>query len=642
LRVWELKMVSAVEIGDNNTDSEVDEVIKNCLVPKAPQSFFLYAGAGSGKTYSLVKALEGFNFSYGERQRRLGKNVAVITYTNAACDEIIERVKGDSLFHISTIHSFCWRQIKSFNDDIRKWVQAELPSEIELLEIQEAKGRAGTKASITRQRSIANKRERLDWLSCRREFTYSPNGDNIGKASLSHAEVLQICSYFLLKKPSFGQMVVSKYPFLLIDESQDTNKQLVEAFFELEKKHQGRFGLGLIGDMMQRIYGDGKSDLGKDLPDHWCTPVKKLNRRSPSRIIALANDIRSETDEQKQCVLQDKQDKGEGFVRLYIASTNLENKPAFESEIREEMAVHTGDELWRDQKEVKHLMLEHMMAASRMGFPEMYSTLRSSKRLTTGLNSGDLPAVRLFSEYVLPLYHLEKAGKKHGVMNHLRRSKSPLLHPDFLKTPSLVDAPLLPLKEAITSLVALIDEKPDVSFQEVLLCVSASNLFSLPQSLFPFAENIEAIDEADETDETDETDEKVSSLDAIRNFLQTPYNQIESYRDYVAGEGAFDTHQGVKGREFKRVLVVMDDEEAGGFLFSYEKLFEVKSPTKNDIDKLAKGEETGVDRTRRLFYVTCTRAEDSLALVAYSNNPELLKQNVINKGWFNEGEIVVR
>ena len=109
-----------------------------------------------------------------------------------------------------------------------------------------------------------------------------------------------------------------------------------------------------------------------------------------------------------------------------------------------------------------------------------------------------------------------------------------------------------------------------------------------------------------------------------------------------AGEGAFDTHQGVKGREFKRVLVVMDDEEAGGFLFSYEKLFEVKSPTKNDIDKLAKGEETGVDRTRRLFYVTCTRAEDSLALVAYSNNPELLKQNVINKGWFNEGEIVVR
>lgn len=628
-----MKMVSAVEIGDNNTDSAVDEVIRNCLTPEAPQSFFLYAGAGSGKTYSLVKALEDFNVAYGESQRRLGKKVAVITYTNAACDEIIERVKGGPLFHISTIHSFCWAQIKSFNDDIRRWLQAELPAEIEKLEIQEAKGRAGTQASVTRQRSMASKRERLDWLSSRREFTYSSNGDNIGKASLSHPEVLQICACFLLTKPSFAQMVVSKYPFLLIDESQDTNKQLVEAFFELEKQHQGRFGLGLIGDMMQRIYGDGKPDLGKDLPDRWQTPVKKMNRRSPSRIIALANDIRSETDEQKQCVLQG---KGKGYVRLYIASAELENKPAFEREVREAMAVHTSDELWKEPQKVKHLMLEHMMAASRMGFSEMYSALKSSKRLTTGLNGGDLPAVRLFSEYVLPLYHLEKAGEKHGVMNHIRRSKSPLLHPDFLKASSLADAPLLPLKQAINSLVALIDEKPDVSFQEVLLCVSASNLFSLPQSLFPFAENIEAIDE------TEGTDEKVSSLDAISNFLQTPFNQIESYRKYVSGEGSFDTHQGVKGREFNRVLVVMDDEEAGGFLFSYEKLFEVKSPTKNDIDKLAKGEDTGVDRTRRLFYVTCTRAEESLALVAYSNDPELLKQNAINKGWFNEGEIVVR
>lgn len=89
-------------------------------------------------------------------------------------------------------------------------------------------------------------------------------------------------------------------------------------------------------------------------------------------------------------------------------------------------------------------------------------------------------------------------------------------------------------------------------------------------------------------------------------------------------------------------MVVMDDEEAGGFLFSYEKMFEVKPSTKVDLDRLSKGEETGIDRTRRLFYVTCTRAEKSLALVAYSQAPQILKERVMAKGWFEDCEIVIQ
>lgn len=624
-------MVSEVLVGDDNTDLEVDEIIRGCLVPDSPKSFFLYAGAGSGKTYSLVKALECFEVSYGETLRRLGKKVAVITYTNAACNEIIDRVKGNPLFHISTIHSFSWIQIKSFNDDIRGWLVADLPKEIEALEIQEAKGRAGTKASITRQRSIANKKERLSWLQTRREFTYNPNGDNLEKESLSHSEVLKIFSDFLLQKPAFAQMLISRYPFLLIDESQDTNKLLIEAFFKLEEVHQERFSLGLIGDMMQRIYGEGKIDLGDSLPDHWLKPLKKMNRRSPSRIIALANDIRLETDQQQQYTLPE---KGEGFVRFYIASTTVDDKPKLENGIRESMADDTGDELWRNSVEVKQLMLEHMMAASRMGFSEMYGALRKSSRLVTGLNSGDLPAVRFFSEYVLPLYDLEKSGNKHGVMMHLRRSKSPLLQQDCFRVSSNIEDPLLPLREAINTLVELIDSNVDITFLEVLNCASTLNIFILPSSLIPFSSTVEPIDESDGDENED------SKLDAISHFLNTPFHQINSYKTYVSGGGEFDTHQGVKGREFDRVLVVMDDDEAGGFLFSYEKLFEVKPPSKGDIERLEKGEETGVDRTRRLFYVTCTRAEKSLALLAYSNDPELLRQNIINKGWFNDNEVV--
>jgi DNA helicase-2/ATP-dependent DNA helicase PcrA len=633
-------MVSSFTTGAPDTDNPVDVVIEECLNPESPKSFFLYAGAGSGKTYSLVKGLEAFEKAYGTTFRRTSRKIAVITYTNAACNEIIERVKGDPLFHISTIHSFCWLQIKTFHDDIRRWLRASLPGEIAKLEQQEAKGHSGTQASVTRQRSIASKNERLDWLSKRREFTYNPNGDNIGKASLSHSDVLKICTDFLVSKPSFQQIVVNRYPFLLIDESQDTNKDLIEAFFTVEEQQQGHFGLGLIGDMMQRIYGDGKADLGKNLPDRWAQPVKQMNRRSPSRIVALANDIRSEHDQQKQKVLEG---KPEGHVRLFIAPANKPDKPGFESTVREEMAKLTGDILWNNADEVKHLMLEHMMAAVRMGFSEMFSALAASKRLNTALRSGDLPAVRLFSEHVLPLYQLEKAGAGHSVMMHLRRAKSPLLDPHFLRAVTSKDNPLGPLRSAVRAVVDLIYAKPDVSFSEILQCIAEHNLFSIPESLAPFAEKVESVELDDEDgDKVNGEEEKVSSLEAIQHFLETPFSQIDAYKTYVSGKGAFDTHQGVKGREFDRVMVVMDDEEAGGFLFSYEKMFEVKPPTKADLDKLSKGEETGMDRTRRLFYVTCTRAEKSLALVAYSQAPQVLKERVVAKGWFEDCEVILQ
>ena len=85
-------MISFVETGAADTDDQVDVVIAKCLNPEAPKSFFLYAGAGSGKTYSLVKGLEAFEVAHGKKFRRAGKKIGVITYTNAARDEIIAAI----------------------------------------------------------------------------------------------------------------------------------------------------------------------------------------------------------------------------------------------------------------------------------------------------------------------------------------------------------------------------------------------------------------------------------------------------------------------------------------------------------------------------------------------------------------------
>jgi DNA helicase-2/ATP-dependent DNA helicase PcrA len=76
-------------------------------------------------------------------------------------------------------------------------------------------------------------------------------------------------------------------------------------------------------------------------------------------------------------------------------------------------------------------------------------------------------------------------------------------------------------------------------------------------------------------------------------------------------------------------------------LFSYEKLFGVKEKSTTDIKNEEQGLETTIDRTRRLFYVTCSRAEESLAIVDYTGDPVKVRSRVLDAGWFVANEIIV-
>ncbi|MGL4209622.1 MAG: UvrD-helicase domain-containing protein, partial [Candidatus Adiutrix sp.] len=78
-----------------------------------------------------------------------------------------------------------------------------------------------------------------------------------------------------------------------------------------------------------------------------------------------------------------------------------------------------------------------------------------------------------------------------------------------------------------------------------------------------------------------------------------------------------------------------------GFLFSYDKLFGTKQWSKTDTENKASGKDNTPERTMRLFYVTCTRAKESLALIMYTSNCEAVKQKVISLEWFAENEICV-
>ena len=286
---------------NNDIDKHVDDDIFNCLNPKSPKSFFLFAGAGSGKTRTLVNVLTAFKEAYGQDYRLRNRKIAIITYTNAAANEINHRLSYDSSFNVSTIHSFCWELIKNYTSDIKKWVEIDIHESIKDLEDKLAKARdPNNKTAISNRKKLESKNKRLIALPLINKFIYNPNGDNYTKASLNHSEVISITCFFLNSIDLFKQILINKYPIVLIDESQDTKKDLIESLFALQAEYKNRFSLGLFGDTMQRIYSDGKEKLGEELPEDWLKPVKRMNHRSKSRIIELNNKIRKDIDGQQQ------------------------------------------------------------------------------------------------------------------------------------------------------------------------------------------------------------------------------------------------------------------------------------------------------------------------------------------------------
>lgn len=462
---------------DNHADDRVDDQIRTFLNLDHPVSFFLFAGAGSGKTRSLVNALSHLRDKSGGHLRLYGKRIGVITYTNAACDEIKRRVRFDPLFEVSTIHSFVWSLIGGLHLDIKRWLRADLEKRIAELSEEQRGGRPGTKAALAREESIRSKEKRLSNLDSVKRFTYNPVGDNRGRDALNHNEVIEIGAHFLTAKPTMQRILVGRFPILLIDESQDTNKLLMEAFLKLQAKYRGELCLGLVGDVMQRIYADGKIDLGRGLPEDWARPEKKLNHRCPRRIIRLINKIRSAADEHIQMARSDSE---EGFVRLFVLPSGAPAKPDAELQAAKRMAVVTGDELWKDEARVKHLMLEHHMVARRMGFLEMFAPLYAVDSFQTGLREGSLPGLRFFSRLLLPLVEAKRRGDEFAVASIVRKN-SPLLNDSGLESAGTHQGKQLKrAREAVEKLMGLFSESSGPRFLDVLGWASDTDSFACP------------------------------------------------------------------------------------------------------------------------------------------------------------------
>ena len=193
-----MKLENNYEIAKNLADL-VDEEIINVL--KSKESFCVEAGAGSGKTYSLLNVINWLE----KNKNWSNRSIACITYTNVAVDEILKRISNTSPIIPSTIHTFAWDAIKGY--------KKELIGSLEELGILK-------NFSEEEIKTITNVNYTLGVRYVEDSVMY-----------LHHDDVINLFAW-CLDRPKFRQLLSHRYSLILIDEYQDSAKILMDKFLK--------------------------------------------------------------------------------------------------------------------------------------------------------------------------------------------------------------------------------------------------------------------------------------------------------------------------------------------------------------------------------------------------------------------------
>jgi DNA helicase II / ATP-dependent DNA helicase PcrA len=632
----------------NSPDTDADRELLECITATPPRSFIVTAGAGSGKTTSLIKALERVIEKHGQGMLTKRQRVACITYTEVAANEIREDVAAKNLVHVSTIHSFYWTIASTFQADIKAWVLKDLQEHLDGLINKVFGPRVQQKTKDKNKKDQVRYKRYLEAASKTPSFRYGIASD-YEKGVLGHEDILKLCNYLLQHKPLFRRVVALNFPFIFIDESQDTFPEVVESFRMLEAQMHDRFCLGFFGDPMQKIYLRGAGKIG--IEERWKAITKPENFRCAQSILRVANSIRKEGDGLQQVrglheLVDGVEQAVEGSARIFVLP-NTGDRQAALSQIRAWSAAANGDDGWLKQEDsVKILVIVHRIAAKRLGWDGIYSALndRAPTSFKQGLLDGTCWPVRQLLGFVVPLVQAMDRADEFAAMNILREHC-----PRLQSTGAAGGNVSTVLKEVRSAMLALKEmiRNPTATLETVVAHLRDMQLLTLDPRM-ERAIGLEAVVENEAADDVEAGDgEEGSGISpaadlAVAKLLQCSTAELLPYALYVAEGSPFATQHGVKGAQFDKVLVVMDEEESDYNLYDYEKVLSEKQASEDDRRAFETGNDNTWSRTLRLLYVCCTRAKRGLALAFFVSNPEATAAHIVASGIFPKDSVITQ
>lgn len=632
----------------NQRDTNADVELYRCLNATPPCSFMMIAGAGSGKTTSLIKGLTEILRSHGEQLNLRRQKVACITYTEIAAGEIWADVGNNPLVHVSTIHSFLWSLVRSFQSDIQQWVVGRIEERITQLRAAAADfgPRVQQRTRDKNQSDIERAQVQLARIGQVKSFTYGTGSDYL-KGVLGHDDIIKMVPQLISERPLMRSLLAHQYPFLFVDESQDTMDNVVEAFKAVDHDLGDRFCLGFFGDPMQQIYATGIGAI--PLAPNWANITKPENFRCPANVLNVANTIRRDGDGLVQTRGRMTGEPGAevsvpGSAHLFILPVD-DRRDQRLAQVRAWGAANNDDPLWSPDAAddaVKVLVIVHRMAAKRLGFGDLYAALNDNApdSFKNGFLEGTAWPVRPFKNFLLPLADAIARGNEFEVMQILR-TQSPLLRKENLGDVNVAER-LAALRAFTQDLKTMMEQGSNATNGEVLRSVRDLQIIELDPRILTYLDMQDTVgveDGAAAHAEDEDGEGLTKEISAMEAFLACRASQFWGYYKYINDESPFSTQQGIKGAEYERVLVILDDDEGTHVQFSYEKYLGIRPPSARDQANIQEGKDTAVERTRRLFYVCCTRALKDLIVVLFTGEIDAARRQVVQLGLFPEDAI---
>lgn len=538
-------------IAARDAQSKIDD----CL--DRGRSFRLEAGAGAGKTYSLVAALKRLIANRGAQLLQSGQKVACITYTEVARNEIAQEIEEHPAILVDTIHAFCWAFLAQFQKSLRELV-SQLDDRRE--KIMEGGG-VGTKAV---------------------EYSLGFFGIEEDRITLAHDDVPQFMAH-LLANGKFRRILTQQFPIIFIDEYQDTDKYFMAALSDhFLLKAEGPL-VGLFGDHWQTIYrGEYRlAELAVESID------KGANFRSAPAIVNVLNRLRPDLTQ----AVSDPEAPGE--ARFFHANTyqgprtdtshsKQDVPPEVASAYREMLLKRLEHEGW-EPANTKVLMLTHNSLAAEQGYPSIADIFGRSEAFARKED----PTIKFFAESVQPMiaaYHAARYGEMFKLFGGAPAIRA---HADKMSWRKSMDELDRLCREA--------------TIGDVLDHLKRTKRPHIPDRVMRLEEKLLALNGAP-------VSEEVTSLLRHSKLRAVPYAEVVELVKFIEGCTPFATQHSVKGAQFENVLVIL----GGGWNhYNWPQMLELL-----ETNALTSKNTKGYYRARNLFYVSISRPMKRLAVLA--------------------------
>lgn len=604
--------------------TEADKEVAECL--KEHRSFALIAGAGSGKTTSLVDALEKIRAAEGAALRKNGQRIACITYTKRAVGVIRSRLGADDLFKISTLHSFVWGEIGGFQQDIRNALQAyRIPSLIE--KAKEDDNGGNSKKAVKAREKSDRLAEELAAIGDVPFFLYDDVAySNYAEGRLSHDDVIEISAYLLANRPNFRRLIGNRYPFIFVDEAQDTFVPIIEGLNKTCSAG-GPPLVGYFGDPWQQIYEGRAGDFQP--PDGGMIITKVENFRSSPEVIHFLNAFRKDVEQ----VPAGENKEVEGSVSVCLIKAQAPEAPRNRyTEEQLQSALAAMDQAmdawgWKGRTDVARLFLVRQMIARRLGFQtinQLFTGQFASQRAQEHYEEGEHLLLKPFVQVICPLLSAYQCGLQRTVIDILRENS-----PAFSTTGPNASRKLKEMVNLSKEHMEQLSELWATGTIKDVLCYARNNeLFKISDRL---SEHLAREPRPEEFNDQEHSEDKGDWLaDAL---FAMPTGELQSYCDFVTENTPYSTQHGVKGEEFADVLVVYDDIEAAWNNYSFTKLL-----TPQTAGEPTEGQR---ERGRKLAYVSFSRARNNLRILLFTPDPEAARKELVQRKLLDDGQIQI-